>query len=99
MEIHVQRSRPQSGVLQKMERSPPVPSGLCNLRDHVSIKIRRMTHMAYFRTCEYCGGALDPGEKCDCRRLKNRNYTSIEGAGYAPKQIHPINYRNKKQTG
>nr|DAP98234.1 MAG TPA: Rad50 zinc hook motif [Caudoviricetes sp.] len=55
--------------------------------------------MAYFRTCEYCGGALDPGEKCDCRRQKNRNYTSIEGAGYAPKQIHPINYRNKKQTG
>lgn len=20
----------------------------------------------YFRTCPYCGAALDPGEKCDC---------------------------------
>ena len=52
--------------------------------------------MAYFRTCEYCGGALDPGEKCDCRRQKNRNYTSIEGAGYTPKQIRPMDYHNKK---
>lgn len=22
--------------------------------------------MAYFRTCEYCGCSLDPGERCDC---------------------------------
>lgn len=20
----------------------------------------------YYRICEYCGAALDPGEKCDC---------------------------------
>lgn len=26
--------------------------------------------MAYFDTCSYCGGTLDPGEKCDCRDEK-----------------------------
>ncbi len=24
--------------------------------------------MAKFRTCEDCGAALDPGERCDCKR-------------------------------
>lgn len=53
--------------------------------------------MAYFRTCEYCGGALDPGEKCDCRQIKSRNYTAIEGAGYKLALIRPVSeYRNKK---
>lgn len=23
--------------------------------------------MAYYRTCEFCGTNLDPGERCDCR--------------------------------
>ena len=23
--------------------------------------------MAQYRTCEHCGAALDPGERCDCR--------------------------------
>ncbi len=23
--------------------------------------------MGIFRTCEYCGAHLDPGEPCDCR--------------------------------
>lgn len=49
-----------------------------------------------FRTCEYCGGALDPGEKCDCRKMKNRNYTAIEGIGYKPVLIHPVGWCNKK---
>lgn len=22
--------------------------------------------MAYYRTCEFCGANLDPGENCDC---------------------------------
>jgi len=22
--------------------------------------------MSFYRICEYCGVALDPGEKCDC---------------------------------
>lgn len=53
--------------------------------------------MAYFRTCEYCGGALDPGEKCDCRRQNGRSYTKIEGAGYKPVLIRPVTgYCNKK---
>lgn len=24
----------------------------------------------YFRICECCGAALDPGERCDCKRNK-----------------------------
>lgn len=24
--------------------------------------------MSYYRTCEFCGCNLDPGEICDCRR-------------------------------
>lgn len=23
--------------------------------------------MAYYRCCENCGAALDPGERCDCQ--------------------------------
>lgn len=23
--------------------------------------------MAQYRICEYCGAALDPGERCDCQ--------------------------------
>lgn len=28
--------------------------------------------MAYYRTCPRCGANLDPGEKCDCGRKKER---------------------------
>lgn len=24
----------------------------------------------FYRECPYCGGNLDPGEKCDCQELK-----------------------------
>ncbi len=24
--------------------------------------------MSFYRICEYCGVALDPGEKCECRK-------------------------------
>ena len=23
-----------------------------------------------YRACEYCGAALDPGEKCECRKIR-----------------------------
>lgn len=49
----------------------------------------------YFRLCEYCGAALDPGEKCDCRSRENRNYTTIEGAGYKLIEIRPMSHCNK----
>lgn len=49
----------------------------------------------YFKICEYCGGTLDPGEKCDCRKQKNRNYTAIEGAGYKLVAIRPMSHCNK----
>lgn len=28
--------------------------------------------MAYYRICPDCGCTLDPGEKCDCRKEKER---------------------------
>ncbi len=40
-----------------------------------------MARKTLFRKCPYCGGNLDPGERCDCREMKGRNYTAIEGAG------------------
>lgn len=24
--------------------------------------------MPYYKTCPYCGAALDPGERCDCEK-------------------------------
>ena len=27
--------------------------------------------MAFYNTCEYCDAALDPGEKCDCRKARS----------------------------
>ena len=27
--------------------------------------------MAYYKTCPYCGAALDPGERCDCNEYQN----------------------------
>jgi len=26
--------------------------------------------MSYYRSCRYCGGNLDPGERCDCQKEK-----------------------------
>jgi len=26
--------------------------------------------MAFYTTCEHCNAALDPGEKCDCRKAR-----------------------------
>lgn len=26
-----------------------------------------------FKTCNYCGANLDPGEKCDCDRVHEKN--------------------------
>lgn len=24
----------------------------------------------HYQTCEYCGAALDPGERCECRKIR-----------------------------
>lgn len=26
--------------------------------------------MAFYRVCSRCGAALDPGERCDCQKIK-----------------------------
>lgn len=28
--------------------------------------------MGYYHTCPYCGANLDPGERCDCMKLRER---------------------------
>ena len=35
--------------------------------------------MAYYRTCPYCGAALDPGEQCDCKDVAARERAEAEG--------------------
>ena len=34
--------------------------------------------MAYYRTCPYCGAALDPGEQCDCKDVAARERAEAE---------------------
>jgi len=31
-----------------------------------------------FRTCEYCGASLDPGERCDCREEEEQKHQKVE---------------------
>lgn len=45
----------------------------------------------YYWTCPYCGSNLDPGEKCDCQKIKTHdmvknhenidNYKSVDRGG------------------
>lgn len=30
--------------------------------------------MAYYTVCPACGANLDPGEKCDCERIRTQQY-------------------------
>lgn len=36
--------------------------------------------MAYFDTCPLCGATLDPGETCDCQRVRQEEKKSREEA-------------------
>jgi hypothetical protein len=56
--------------------------------------------MAFYNTCEYCKAALDPGEKCDCRKARmerkeheKANKTNIKDIRRAAKrdELLPIN--------
>lgn len=33
--------------------------------------------MAYYNTCPHCGSNLDPGERCECVREKERRRTEL----------------------
>lgn len=37
--------------------------------------------MSYYRTCIYCGAALDPGEKCDCGQKETARSAATETDG------------------
>lgn len=49
--------------------------------------------MAYFDRCEYCGAALDPGERCDCRKAraetKENGMTPVAGARWGNRKREP----------
>ena len=56
--------------------------------------------MAYYNICQYCGGTLDPGEKCDCREepmyggIQKRSLTE-ERKPYVKKIIYQPAYSRK----
>ena len=37
--------------------------------------------MSYYKICPYCGAALDPGERCDCRKEKAARPAGTETNG------------------
>ena len=37
--------------------------------------LERSDDMSYYRTCQYCGANLDPGETCDCQIEKKEQET------------------------
>ena len=40
--------------------------------------------MAQYRTCEYCGAALDPGERCDCPGATTNHRKEKSAPGMQP---------------
>ena len=50
----------------------------------------------FYRTCPYCGAALDPGERCDCSRpaQKAAHYRREKSA--KPSSTPPAAYRRGK---
>lgn len=40
--------------------------------------------MAYYRECDKCGGALDPGERCDCEQEAQRKELKIRFSDRLP---------------
>ena len=41
----------------------------------------------YYRICEFCGSNLDPGERCDCQRVRDSNDNKREKTTYGRIQI------------
>lgn len=41
--------------------------------------------MAYYRICTHCGANLDPGEQCDCERIKLAERQEMENMTYINK--------------
>lgn len=52
--------------------------------------------MSYYRTCDYCGAALDPGERCDCEKEKAARPAGTETNGKANRSINIIAQDFKK---
>lgn len=49
--------------------------------------------MAYFNKCEYCGAALDPGERCDCRPAR------AEALGNGIQPARPPRWHRHRREG
>ena len=54
--------------------------------------------MSYDKICPYCGSALDPGEKCDCRKEKAARPAGTETNGKANTSINIIAQGFKKAS-
>lgn len=45
----------------------------------------------YYRTCPYCGAALDPGERCDC-------LAALEAQNLPAQEDKPDTNQNRKEN-
>ena len=59
---------PVSGTNKLIICSIPQFEGKCK-------PLERSDDMSYYRTCQYCGANLDPGETCDCQIEKKEQET------------------------
>ena len=59
---------PVSGTNKLIICSIPQFEGKCK-------PLERSDDMSYYRTCQYCGANLDPGEACDCQIEKKEQET------------------------
>ena len=59
---------PVSGTNKLIICSIPQFEGKCK-------PLERSDYMSYYRTCQYCGANLDPGENCDCQIEKKEQET------------------------
>lgn len=54
--------------------------------------------MSYYKICPYCGAALDPGERCDCKKEKAARPAGTETNGKANRSVNIIAYDVKKAS-
>lgn len=54
--------------------------------------------MAYYRVCEVCGSNLDPGERCDCWRDKERIQNLLTVGTDGQLKIKEIDYGKRESA-
>ncbi len=61
--------------------------------------MEREKQVGIFRTCEYCGAHLDPGEPCGCREEGTAAGGCRPGTGTAPDTDNPYKEETTDVTG